>query len=43
MNAFFIAPALNRESIGARFSTHPPLQQRLDQLAKVSAELSEQG
>lgn len=43
ISAFFIAPAINRESIGAMFSTHPPLQQRLDQLAAVSAELSEQG
>jgi heat shock protein HtpX len=43
MSAFFFAPAINRESIGALFSTHPPLQQRLDQLARVSAELSEQG
>jgi heat shock protein HtpX len=43
ISAFFFAPAINRESIGALFSTHPPLQQRLDQLAAVSAELSEQG
>lgn len=43
MSAFFIAPAINRESVGAMFATHPPLQQRLDQLALVSAELSEQG
>jgi heat shock protein HtpX len=43
ISAFFFAPALNRESVGALFSTHPPLQQRLDQLAAVSAELSEQG
>lgn len=43
MSAFFFAPAINRESVGAMFSTHPPLQQRLDQLARVSAELSEQG
>lgn len=43
MSAFFFAPAINRESVGAMFSTHPPLQQRLDQLAQVSAELSEQG
>jgi len=39
MNAFFISPAINRESVGALFSTHPPLEQRLAQLAQVSAEL----
>lgn len=43
LNAFFFAPAINRESIGALMSTHPTLEQRLDQLAKVSADLSEQG
>jgi heat shock protein HtpX len=43
ISAFFFAPAITRESIGAFMSTHPPLQQRLDQLAAVSAELSEQG
>lgn len=41
LSAFFIAPAINRESVGAMMSTHPPLQQRLDQLAKVGAELAE--
>jgi heat shock protein HtpX len=41
LSAFFIAPAINRESIGAIMSTHPPLQQRLDQLAKVGSELGE--
>ena len=41
LSAFFIFPAINRESIGAMMSTHPPLQQRLDQLAKVGAELAE--
>lgn len=43
ISAFFFAPAINRESIGALMSTHPPLQQRLDNLAKVGAELSEKG
>jgi heat shock protein HtpX len=43
LSAFFFAPAINRESIGALFSTHPSLEKRLDQLAQVSAELSEQG
>lgn len=42
LNAFFFAPAINRESLGALMSTHPTLEQRLDQLAKVSADLSEQ-
>lgn len=42
LNAFFFAPAINRESIGALMSTHPSLKKRLDQLAKVSADLSEQ-
>jgi heat shock protein HtpX len=41
ISAFFFAPAINRESVTALFSTHPPLQQRLDQLAQVSSELSE--
>lgn len=39
-NAFFFAPAFSRDSVGSLFSTHPPLQQRLDQLAKISADLS---
>ena len=42
LNAFFFAPAINRESMGALMSTHPSLEKRLDQLAKVSADLSEQ-
>jgi heat shock protein HtpX len=39
MNAFFIAPAVKGASLNSLLATHPPLQQRLDQLAKVSAEL----
>jgi heat shock protein HtpX len=39
MNAFFFAPAIKGDSISALVATHPPLQQRLDQLAKVAAEL----
>lgn len=39
MNAFFIAPALRGASLGALFSSHPPLEQRLEQLARVSADL----
>ena len=39
MNAFFIAPAIGGLSFSALTSTHPSLEQRLEQLAKVSAEL----
>ena len=39
MNAFFIAPAIRGQSISSLFSTHPPLEQRLSQLAQVSADL----
>jgi heat shock protein HtpX len=39
MNAFFIAPALKGQSLASLFSTHPPLEQRLSELAKVSADL----
>jgi heat shock protein HtpX len=41
-NAFFFTPALaNGMSISSLFSTHPSLQQRLDQLAKISVELGQ--
>ena len=38
MNAFFIAPAMRGLSLGTLTATHPPLEQRLDQLAKIAAE-----
>ena len=41
LNAFFIAPAISSASLGALTSTHPPLQQRIDQLAKVAADLGQ--
>ena len=41
-NAFFFAPAVAPGfSLSSLFATHPPLQQRLDQLARVSTELSQ--
>lgn len=40
MNAFFIAPALNGVSLATLTSTHPSLEQRLEQLARIEAELS---
>ena len=40
-NAFFFAPALaNGFSISSLFSTHPSLEKRLEQLARISRELS---
>ena len=40
-NAFYFTPAIanNGVSLSTLFSTHPPLQQRLDQLARIEAEL----
>jgi heat shock protein HtpX len=40
-NAFFIFPAFTQKGmdLASLFSTHPPLEKRLDQLAKISAEL----
>ncbi len=40
MNAFFIAPAIKGVSLSQLTSTHPSLEQRLEQLAKIQAELS---
>jgi heat shock protein HtpX len=39
MNAFFIAPAISGATLKTLSSTHPSLEQRLEQLAKVAAEL----
>ena len=39
MNAFFIAPAIAGLSWKALTSTHPSLEQRLEQLARIQAEL----
>ena len=41
-NAFFFTPALAQgTSLSTLFSTHPPLQKRLDQLAKLEAEMNQ--
>jgi heat shock protein HtpX len=40
MNAFFIAPAISGATLKTLTSTHPSLEQRLEQLAKIQAELS---
>jgi len=40
LNAFFFAPALARGfSLSSLFSTHPPLDQRLEQLARIEAQM----
>ena len=39
MNAFFIAPAISGASLRTLSSTHPSLEQRLEQLARIQAEL----
>lgn len=41
MNAFFITPAVRGLTLGTLTSTHPPLGQRLDQLAKIAASLGQ--
>ena len=38
-NAFFFAPALSGEAFSRLLSSHPPLEQRLDQLGRISAQL----
>ncbi|MFF4485577.1 zinc metalloprotease HtpX [Streptomyces sp. NPDC001544] len=41
-NAFYFSPALGREpGLSRLFSTHPSLEQRLEQLARISGELGE--
>jgi heat shock protein HtpX len=39
MNAFFFTPAVNGVSLSTLTSTHPRLEQRLEQLARIQAEL----
>jgi heat shock protein HtpX len=40
-NAFFFTPAISPGfSLSSLFSTHPPLEKRLDQLARIAAELN---
>jgi heat shock protein HtpX len=41
MNAFFIAPAVRGLSLRTLTATHPPLEQRLDQLARIASQLGQ--
>ena len=40
MNAFFIAPAVSGATLKTLTATHPSLEQRLEQLARIQAELA---
>jgi heat shock protein HtpX len=40
MNAFFITPAIKGVGLSQLTSTHPSLEQRLEQLARIEADLS---
>ena len=40
MNAFFIAPAITGATVKTLTATHPSLEQRLEQLARIQAELA---
>jgi heat shock protein HtpX len=41
-NAFFFAPAFSGETVATLFSSHPPLERRLEQLSRISAQLGQQ-
>ena len=43
MNAFFIAPAISGDTFRRATATHPSLEQRLEQLARIQAELGRPG
>jgi heat shock protein HtpX len=41
MNALFLTPAIRGLAMGALTATHPPLEKRLDQLAKIASSLGQ--
>ena len=41
-NAFYFAPAFSGQSVATLLSSHPPLERRLDQLSRISAQLGQQ-
>jgi len=40
LNAFFIIPALSGSTIGNLFSTHPPVEKRVQRLMEMEASMS---
>jgi heat shock protein HtpX len=43
MNAFFIVPAGVKSSVATMFSTHPPMEARIEALSKLEAQLQSGG
>jgi heat shock protein HtpX len=41
MNAFFIMPAAAKNSVAGLFSTHPPMEKRIERLQRIEAELQQ--
>ncbi|MGH3312702.1 MAG: zinc metalloprotease HtpX [Streptomyces sp.] len=41
-NAFYFAPAFSGQSVASLLASHPPLERRLDQLSRISAQLGRQ-
>jgi heat shock protein HtpX len=41
MNAFFIMPAVGKNSIAGLFSTHPPMEKRIERLQRIESELQQ--
>ncbi len=39
MNAFFIIPALSGETLASLFSTHPPVEKRIERLKRIAREM----
>ncbi len=39
LNAFFIYPAISGETIASLFSTHPPVEKRIERLKKIAMEM----
>jgi heat shock protein HtpX len=39
LNAFYIIPASTKQSLLGLFSTHPPVEKRIEQLARLEAQL----
>ena len=39
MNAFFIYPAISGETIASLFSTHPPVEKRIERLKRIAMEM----